>query len=249
VFANLLNNAAKYTPEGGRIDVFVERGAHDHAVVRVKDSGAGIPPAMLGAIFDMFVQVSGTARAAQGGLGIGLTLVKSLVELHGGTVSAKSEGANQGSEFTVSLPLLDHDVRAGTHARASLEAVAAQQRILVVDDNRDAAESLAALLGLLGAQTAVAFSGTEALRMAEGFEPTLGILDIGMPGMDGCELARRLRAHPQHHGMGLIALTGWGQSDDRVRIARAGFDHHLLKPVDEEELSLTLRKLGQRGSG
>ncbi|SFQ65112.1 His Kinase A (phospho-acceptor) domain-containing protein [Variovorax sp. OK605] len=249
VFSNLLNNAAKYTPEGGRIDVFVERGAHGHAVVRVKDSGAGIPPAMLGAIFDMFVQVSGTARAAQGGLGIGLTLVKSLVELHGGTVSAKSEGANQGSEFTVSLPLLDHDVRAGTHARASLEAVAAQQRILVVDDNRDAAESLAALLGLLGAQTAVAFSGTEALRMAEGFEPTLGILDIGMPGMDGCELARRLRAHPQHHGMGLIALTGWGQSDDRVRIARAGFDHHLLKPVDEEELSLTLRKLGQRGSG
>lgn len=246
VFANLLNNAAKYTPQGGHVDVFVERGSHGDAVVRVKDSGAGIPPAMLGAIFDMFVQVSGTARAAQGGLGIGLTLVKSLVELHGGTVDAKSDGVDRGSEFTVSLPLLDHRVQAGTHAGTTQEAVAARQRILVVDDNRDAAESLAALLGLLGAQTAVAFSGMEALRTADKFGPTLGILDIGMPAMDGCELARRLRAHPRHHGMGLIALTGWGQPDDRVRIARAGFDHHLLKPVDEEELSATLRKLGQR---
>jgi signal transduction histidine kinase/ActR/RegA family two-component response regulator len=249
VFANLLNNAAKYTPEGGRIDVFVEPDAHGHAVVRVKDSGAGIPPAMLGAIFDMFVQVSGTARAAQGGLGIGLTLVKSLVELHGGTVSAKSAGANQGSEFTVSLPLLDHGLQADAQAGASQEAVAAGHRILVVDDNRDAAESLAALLELLGAQTAVAFGGLDALEKAQHFHPSLGILDIGMPGMDGCELARRFRAHPRHHGMALVALTGWGQSDDRVRIARAGFDHHLLKPVGVEELTATLRKLGQRAGG
>jgi len=247
VFSNLLNNAAKYTPEGGRIDVFVERDDHGHAVVRVKDSGAGIPGEMLGAIFDMFVQVSGTARAAQGGLGIGLTLVKSLVELHGGTVSAKSEGANQGSEFIVSLPLLEHGVRAGAKARASQETIAAKHRILVVDDNRDAAESLAALLGLLGAQTAVAFSGADALEQAEHFNPSFGILDIGMPGMDGCELARRLRAHPRLHGMGLIALTGWGQADDRLRIARAGFDHHLLKPVDVEALSAALHKLAQRG--
>ncbi|MCR6477754.1 ATP-binding protein [Variovorax sp. ZS18.2.2] len=246
VFSNLLNNAAKYTPEGGRIDVFV---AHDddHAVVRIKDSGAGIPADMLGAIFEMFVQVSGTARAAQGGLGIGLTLVKSLVELHGGQISAKSDGPNQGSEFTVRLPLLDHGVQAGALKRSSQEAIAARHRILVVDDNRDAAESLATLLELLGAQTAVAFSGPDALQKAEGFRPTLGILDIGMPGMDGCELARRLRVHAMHHGMGLIALTGWGQPDDRVRIARAGFDHHLLKPVDMEELSAALLKLAQRG--
>lgn len=248
VFANLLNNAAKYTPEGGRIDVFVENDGQGHAVVRVKDSGAGIPAPMLGAIFDMFVQVSGTARAAQGGLGIGLTLVKSLVELHGGTVAAKSEGANRGSEFTVSLPLLDHGVRAGAKADASVQAMAAQHRILVVDDNRDAAESLAALLGLLGAQVAVAFNGTDALEKAEQFQPSVAVLDIGMPGMDGCELARRLRAHPQRYGIGLIALTGWGQPDDRLRIAQAGFDHHLLKPVDVEELTVALHKLEQRGA-
>jgi len=247
VFANLLNNAAKYTPEGGRIDVFVEQDGLGHAVVRVKDSGAGIPAAMLEAIFDMFVQVSGTARAAQGGLGIGLTLVKSLVELHGGTVGAASEGANRGSEFTVSLPLLDHGVRAGAMADPPEDTMAAQHRILVVDDNRDAAESLAALLGLLGAQAAVAFSGTEALAKAEHFQPSVAILDIGMPGMDGCELARRLRAHPQLHGIGLIALTGWGQPDDRLRIARAGFDHHLLKPVDVNELAVALHRLDGHG--
>jgi CheY-like chemotaxis protein len=247
VFSNLLNNAAKYTPEGGRIDVFVERDDDGHAVVRIKDSGAGIPADMLGAIFDMFVQVSGTARAAQGGLGIGLTLVKSLVELHGGKIEAASDGPNQGSEFTVRLPLLDHGLRADAHTTTSQEAIAARHRILVVDDNRDAAESLATLLDLLGAQTAVAFSGADALNKAEAFQPSLGILDIGMPGMDGCELARRFRAHPKFHGMGLIALTGWGQPDDRLRIARAGFDHHLLKPVDMDELSAALRKLAQRG--
>jgi signal transduction histidine kinase/ActR/RegA family two-component response regulator len=248
VFANLLNNAAKYTPEGGRIDVFVEHDGHGHAVVRVKDSGVGIPSAMLGAIFDMFVQVSGTARAAQGGLGIGLTLVKSMVELHGGTVSARSDGANQGSEFTVSLPLLDHGLRAGAKAGASEATMAVQHRILVVDDNRDAAESLGALLGLLGAQATVSFSGLDALAKAEHFQPSVAILDIGMPGMDGCELARRLRTHPRLHGIGLIALTGWGQPDDRLRIAQAGFDHHLLKPVDVEELAVALQKLDQRGA-
>ena len=245
VFSNLLNNAAKYTPAGGRIDVFVEH-EDRHAVVRIKDSGAGIPADMLGAIFEMFVQVSDTARAAQGGLGIGLTLVKSLVELHGGQIGAKSDGPNQGSEFTVRLPLLDHGVQARAHERGSQEAIAARHRILVVDDNRDAAESLATLLELLGAQTAVAFNGTDALAKAEDFRPSLGILDIGMPGMDGCELARRFRAHPLHHGMGLVALTGWGQPDDRVRIARAGFDHHLLKPVDMKDLSAALLKLAQR---
>ncbi|MGJ7603415.1 hybrid sensor histidine kinase/response regulator [Variovorax sp. LT1R20] len=246
VFSNLLNNAAKYTPEGGRIDVFVERDGTD-AVVRVRDNGAGLPPDMLASIFDMFVQVSGTARAAQGGLGIGLTLVKSLVELHGGTVSAKSDGLGQGSEFVVTLPLATaHDAGTEKSDAPSTEAAIARHSILVVDDNRDAAESLAALLGLLGARTAVAFSGVEALKAADSFRPSLAILDIGMPGMDGCELARRLRADPAHRGLTLVALTGWGQPDDRARIAQAGFDHHLLKPVDMEELSVALRRLAQR---
>jgi len=249
VFSNLLNNAAKYTPEGGRIDVFLEHDGDGHAVVRVKDSGAGIPAAMLDAIFEMFVQVSGTARAAQGGLGIGLTLVKSIVELHGGTVSAKSEGADRGSEFTVSLPLLGHGVRTGTESAAPEAAMAVNHRILVVDDNRDAAESLEALLALLGAKVAVAFNGSDALAKAELFEPSIAILDIGMPGMDGCELARRLRAHPRLHGIGLIALTGWGQPDDRLRIARAGFDHHLLKPLDVDELTVARQKLERRAAG
>ncbi|WP_395317154.1 ATP-binding protein [Variovorax sp. UC74_104] len=249
VFANLLNNAAKYTPEGGRIDVFLEQDGHGHAVVRVKDSGSGIPAAMLDAIFDMFVQVSGTARAAQGGLGIGLTLVKSIVELHGGSVAACSEGTDRGSEFTVSLPLLDHGVGAGAQTGAPEATIAVHHRILVVDDNRDAAESLEALLDLLGAQVAVAFSGLDALAKAEHFEPSIAILDIGMPGMDGCELARRLRAHPRLHDIGLIAVTGWGQPDDRLRIARAGFDHHLLKPVDVDELAAALQKLERRGAG
>jgi len=248
VFSNLLNNAAKYTPEGGQIDVFVERDGAN-AVVRIRDNGAGIPPDMLTSIFDMFVQVSGTARAAQGGLGIGLTLVKSLVELHGGKVGAKSGGLGEGSEFVVSLPLL---VRRGAEVedrpRPSAEAAIAQHSILVVDDNRDAAESLAALLGILGARTAVAFSGIEALKTADSFRPSLAILDIGMPGMDGCELARRLRDRPAHRGLTLVALTGWGQPDDRVRIAQAGFDHHLLKPVDMEELSTALRRLAHRDS-
>ena len=242
VFSNLLNNAAKYTPEGGRIEVFIAQEGL-HAVVRIKDNGAGIPPQMLGSIFDMFVQVSGTARAAQGGLGIGLTLVKSLVELHGGQVSARSDGLNKGSEFAVSLPLLERRTPVADATHAIAESAVARHSILVVDDNRDAAESLAALLDILGARTAVAFNGADALAKADSFRPSLAILDIGMPGMDGCELAKRLRGHPQHSGTALIALTGWGQPDDRVRIAQAGFDHHLLKPVDMAQLSAALQRL------
>ncbi|MET3495100.1 hybrid sensor histidine kinase/response regulator [Variovorax boronicumulans] len=248
VFSNLLNNAAKYTPEGGQVDVFVERD-DGHAVVRIRDNGVGIPREMLNSIFDMFVQVSGTARAAQGGLGIGLTLVKSLVELHGGSVSARSDGLRKGSEFTVTLPLIRQSAGSGeSPGGASDEAVIARHSILVVDDNRDAAESLVALLEIIGARTAVAFNGPDALKQAESFRPTLAILDIGMPGMDGCELARRLRADPALEGLTLVALTGWGQPDDRARIAQAGFDHHLLKPADMQELSTALRQLEQRGA-
>jgi signal transduction histidine kinase len=242
VFANLLNNAAKYTPPGGHVRVAVER-AGSRARVRVSDDGLGIPAEMLPSIFGMFVQVSDTSRTAQGGLGIGLTLVKSLVELHGGTVSASSAGLGLGTEFVVELPLAHAGITAAT-ARVQQPALPAiTGTVLIVDDNRDAADTLSDLLQLSGATTFVAYDGMEALVTAASERPQLAILDIGMPGMDGCELARTLRADPAHAGMVLVALTGWGQQDDRRRIADAGFDLHFLKPIDIAELSVAVRRL------
>ena len=236
VFANLLNNAAKYTPPRGRVDLKVER-AGNHVRVRISDNGAGLPPDMLTAIFGIFVQVAGTARVAQGGLGIGLTLVKSLVELHGGTVRADSAGLGQGTQLIVELPLCADSRRHDDESpRLPSRAKPLTERILVVDDNRDAADSLAALLEALGAQPFVAYSGLDALDIATQVRPTVAILDIGMPGMDGCELAERLRSDSLHAGLMMIALSGWGQADDRERIAAAGFDHHLLKPADVPRL-------------
>jgi signal transduction histidine kinase/CheY-like chemotaxis protein len=238
VFSNLLNNAAKYTPPGGRLDLWCSQEGRE-AVVRVTDSGAGIAPEMLDSIFDMFVQVSGTDRAAQGGLGIGLTLVKSLVELHGGRVEAASPGLDRGATFTVRLPLaaapeLAEPVAAGRVAPAP--AAAGTGSVLVVDDNQDAADSLGELLGAMGLGVQVAYSGEQALQAAAGRHFDAAVLDIGMPGMDGCDLARRLRARPGSEDLRLIALTGWGQDSDRARFASAGFDHHLLKPVDADAL-------------
>jgi CheY-like chemotaxis protein len=202
--------------------------------VRIRDNGAGLPTDMLSAIFGIFVQVPGTARIAQGGLGIGLTLVKSLVELHGGNVRAASEGLGKGTEVIVELPLagMTEAAHDPTMMAVPVRASALLERILVVDDNRDAADSLAALLEALGAAPFVAYDGLDALDIASQVRPTAAILDIGMPGMDGCELAQRLRASVAHADMLLIALSGWGQADDRERIAAAGFDHHLLKPAD-----------------
>jgi len=236
VFSNLLNNAAKYTAPGGKIRVVLREEGHS-AVVEVWDNGTGIAPEMLGSIFDMFVQVSGTSKAAQGGLGIGLTLVKSLVELHGGKVEARSDGIGRGAMFCVRLPLarIEADVpQPPVPAPAARGWPASLPReVLIVDDNRDAADALSDLLRSLGASTRVAYSGDAALRaVAEGPPPGLAILDIGMPGMDGCELATRLRANPALNGLVLVALTGWGQRGDKERIATAGFDHHLLKPLD-----------------
>lgn len=234
VFSNLLNNAAKYTAPGGKIRVALRKEGRQ-AVVEVWDNGTGIAPEMLKSIFEMFVQVSGTSKAAQGGLGIGLTLVKSLVELHGGSVEANSPGLGRGAMFCVRLPL----ARAGSDpARSPAAAVQSWPpslpgTVLIVDDNRDAADALSDLLQSLGASTHVAYSGDAALRaVAEGLRPGLAILDIGMPGMDGCELAIRLRADPALKGLVLVALTGWGQQGDKDRIATAGFNHHLLKPLD-----------------
>jgi len=242
IFSNLLNNAAKYTPGGGSIQVRVKPSGH-HVSVQVQDTGVGIAKDMLESIFGMFVQVSGTARAAQGGLGIGLTLVKSLVELHGGTVTAASQGMGHGAQFTVTLPVRASGMQAKLPAAVPLPPVPIANNILVVDDNRDSADSMASMLDSLGATTAVAYDGEEALRKAAEMRPSIAILDIGMPLMDGCELARRLRSDPIHEGIVLVALTGWGQTTDRERIASAGFDRHLLKPVDIGKLTHILQRL------
>jgi signal transduction histidine kinase/CheY-like chemotaxis protein len=240
VFSNLLNNAAKYTPSGGRLRLSCAQEGLE-ALVRVADSGVGIAPEMLDSIFDMFVQVNGTDRAAQGGLGIGLTLVKSLVELHGGRVHAESAGLGRGATFEVRLPLLAAAVLAEpVEVRRSADGPAETDpfggSVLVVDDNQDAADSLGELLGAMGMGVQVAYSGEQALQVAAGWHFDIAVLDIGMPGMDGCELARRLRARPGREDVKLIALTGWGQDSDRERFASAGFDHHLLKPVDPAAL-------------
>jgi signal transduction histidine kinase len=240
VFANVLNNAAKYTPAGGRVGVSIECG--DMVKVRVRDNGIGVPPEMLPQIFDMFVQVSGTARAAQGGLGIGLTLVKTLVEMHGGRVRASSPGVGLGTEITIELPRAGMDApTARGDGAAFAPATGLPDLVLVVDDNEDAANSLAMYLDAIGATTDVAYDGEQALALVAEKRPPVAILDIGMPGMDGCELAQRLREDPRNEGMLLIALTGWGQPDDRARVTEAGFDHHLLKPPDIAQLMALLQ--------
>ena len=246
VFSNLLNNAAKYTPRAGHIAV-VARRENDHAVVEVRDDGIGIAPEMLDSIFDMFVQASGTAKSAQGGLGIGLTLVKSLVELHGGSIGAGSAGLGQGAQFAVRLPLRAPVAALPPPAPETPAMVAAQAAlVLVVDDNKDAADTLAEFIQALGYSVLVAYSGQDALQRLAGTQPALAILDIGMPGMDGCELAQHIRGDPTQAGMQLIALTGWGQPRDRERTAAAGFDHHLVKPLDVDALTGLLQALPQR---
>jgi signal transduction histidine kinase/CheY-like chemotaxis protein len=233
VFANLLNNAAKYTNQGGLITISSRR-ENGNAVISVKDNGIGIAPNLLAQVFDMFMQVDRSTRRSQGGLGIGLTLVKSLVGMHGGTVEARSNGPGLGSEFLVRLPLLDESALPAETTRR-IEPLPAR-RILIVDDSRDGGESLAMLLRVLGGEVALAHSGRQALEKVNTFRPDVALLDIGMPGMDGYEVARRIRANPAHRHMQLIALTGWGQDEDRQRSAAAGFNHHLVKPADVDQL-------------
>ncbi len=232
VLTNLLNNAARYTPEGGRIwlTAEVEGGG---VVVSVRDTGIGIPPGMLPHIFGLFAQVGRAEERAGGGLGIGLSLVKSLTEMHGGSVEARSEGPGRGSEFVVRWPLPAEQPPAGVNAPPDNAPAAVRAlRVLVVDDNADAAESLAMLLRLWGHDVAVAQDGPAALRTAAARPPEVALLDIGLPGMDGYELARLLRQQPGPGRAVLVALTGWGQEEDRRRAREAGFDHHLVKPVD-----------------
>ena len=245
VVGNLLTNSAKYTEANGRIWLTAHREGDD-AVLSVRDTGIGIAPDMLPHVFELFVQADHASTRAHGGLGIGLTLVRSLVEMHNGTVQARSDGLGQGSEFIIRFPLL---IQAKT-VRGQFEAVEAEQvtrssghRLLVVDDNHDAANSLALLLRLQGYEVRVAHDGLSAIDAARAFQPELVFLDIGMPGMDGYEVSRRLRQMSGMDGVPVVALTGWGQQEDRRRTAEAGFTHHLVKPPDPDALKEVLARL------
>jgi len=263
---NVLANAAKYTEGAGRISL-VARQSADTVEIRVRDTGIGIPSALLPMIFDMFTQLRHDTDRSQSGLGIGLALVRKLLEMHGGTVTASSEGDGLGSEFLITLPVISND-RARSSASAEsysnghiasvavgaasgADAGAAQQvrrRILVADDNSDALESLATLLELGGHEVFSAANGALALESAERNLPEVALLDIGMPKLDGYEVARRIRAQPWGRGITLVALTGWGQDSDRRRSGEAGFDTHLVKPLDLDKLTELLERLPVRDS-
>jgi PAS domain S-box-containing protein len=244
VFANLLNNAAKYTERGGHIWLTAER-QDQEAVVTIRDNGIGILPEMLPRIFDMFMQINQSLERSQGGLGIGLTLVKRLVEMHEGTVEVHSDGPGLGSQFRVRLPLVTrsspekHEETFGAVASPP----SSSRRILVVDDNEDSAESLAMMLRIMGHHVVAAYNGLEALEIARTTRPEVIFLDLGMPNISGYELARRLRQQPWGQDMILVALTGWGQEEDRRRTQEAGFHQHLVKPADPAILTQMLAQL------
>jgi PAS domain S-box-containing protein len=246
ILSNLLNNAAKYTDEGGRIELTVKR-LDGEVFVRVKDSGIGIPEDTLPRIFDLFVQASRSLDRSQGGLGIGLTLVRSLVELHGGSVHAHSAGTGQGSEFVVRLPVLTNRVPAQTPPSFPARTNGQRARVLVVDDNCDAALSLAMLLESSGHTVRTAADGPSALALAPSFRPHVVLLDIGLPQMNGYEVARQLRGQPGTAIDMLVALTGYGGLEDRRRSHEAGFDRHLVKPLDPLELEKLLAEWNPNG--
>ncbi len=238
ILVNLLTNAAKYTPEGGRITARAFA-ADGFAVFKIKDTGLGIPEPMLHRVFELFTQVNPSLDRSQGGLGIGLTVVRKLAELHGGSVSAASEGSGRGSEFTVRLPLSDAPMPSAVGGRGSPHAVK-PQKVLVVDDNVDTARSLALLLRGSGHSVEVAHDGYAALDAARSFRPETIILDLGLPGLDGYQVAEQLRADNNFRQTRLIALSGYGQADDRRRSNEVGFDQHLVKPVDYRDLSAAI---------
>jgi signal transduction histidine kinase/ActR/RegA family two-component response regulator len=247
VFANLLNNAAKYTERGGRIDL-AAKADETTVAISVRDTGVGMAPALIARAFDMFAQADSTHVRAQGGLGIGLTLVRSLVEMHGGSVTGHSEGPGLGSEFVVHLPLVHGADQPGS-AHAAPEAprkIQAPTRVLVVDDNQDAANALGAMLKILGAEVDVAHNGRSALEFVQIHRPAIAFLDIGMPDMDGYELARRIQTLPDSQTTLLVALTGWGQAKDRLETKAAGFHHHLVKPTDIDTIQALLNATTSR---
>jgi PAS domain S-box-containing protein len=236
IFTNLLNNAAKYTPAGGDIELILERQGQEAEVI-VRDNGIGIPAGMAAAIFDMFVQVDTSFERSHGGLGIGLTLAQQLTLLHGGRIEARSAGVGHGSEFCVRPPLLPAEMASATASHEETgPAHPGDRKVLIVDDNVDAAISLSLLLQTLGFSTRVAHDGREALATAPEFKPEVVVLDIGMPGLSGYDVARELRSRPGGSALRLVALTGWGHEEDKRMAREAGFDHHLTKPVSIDEL-------------
>ena len=245
VFGNLLGNACKYTDPGGRIEVIVQQQGSD-VVVRVADNGIGIRRDLLTTVFDRFVQLDRSASRRQGGLGIGLALVKRLVELHGGTITAHSPGLGLGSEFAVRLPILTRQlVLPGPAAVPTQPIHGAALRILLVDDNRDAVESLAVLLAVTGYEARLAHDGFDAIEQAGSYRPDVILLDIGLPQMSGYEVCRTIRKQPWGKAIAVIALTGWGQEADRRRTSEAGFSGHLVKPVNYADLLKLLAQLGE----
>jgi CheY-like chemotaxis protein len=260
VLSNLLNNAAKYTEDGGRIDLIVER-AQGEVVIRVRDNGIGIAPERLPTIFDMFTQIEGAADRSQGGLGIGLTLARRLVELQGGRIEARSAGLGKGSEFVIRLPALAEPAEPAPKPEERLSAKSGgPRRVLVVDDNVDSAESIAVLLRLDGHEVRLAHDGEAALEEARSFKPDVMFLDLSLPKIDGYEVARRLRKEPALSGMTLVAMTGYGHEEERRRTREAGFHSHLVKPADFNTLrellssppanpSLNEQSLDERRSG
>jgi signal transduction histidine kinase len=243
VFANLLNNSAKYTERGGLIRLSAEL-CEGRVVVRVRDNGVGIPAEAMPWLFEMFSQVDRNLERAQGGLGIGLTLVKRLVEMHGGVVYAVSEGAGRGSEFVVELPVGECVPEPEeSSADDGGQAVAPKRRILVVDDNRDSATSLSMMLSLMGNETRTAHDGLEAVEAAAAFRTDVILLDIGLPKLNGYDACRRIREQSNGCRPVVVACTGWGQVEDRRRTTEAGFDHHLVKPLDPDALQELLAGL------
>jgi PAS domain S-box-containing protein len=242
VFSNLLINAAKYTDQGGQVRLEARREG-EYVAVSIRDNGIGIAADMLPRLFTMFTQASTAATRAEGGLGVGLSLVRGLVTLHGGTVVARSEGPGKGSEFVVRLPAgtaaEEHSVTAARERHVAREGL----KILVVDDNRDAADTCAMLLEISGHHVQTAYTGHEALDLAESFAPHAVLLDIGLPDLSGYDLARQMRAAPCGQDLILVAVTGWGQEEDRKRALAAGFDHHLVKPIAAEALEQLLRSV------
>ncbi len=249
VFGNLLSNSARYTERGGRIWLAAEQRSGE-VVVSVRDTGIGIPADALPHIFDMFSQVDRSLERSTGGLGIGLALVKGLVEMHGGSVTAKSDGLGKGSLFTVRLPTLENRTERVTPATPEDGAAETgpKRRILVVDDNRDSASSMAMILKLSGNEVCTAHDGLDAVKSAERFRPEVVLMDVGMPHLNGYEATRRIREQSWGQGMVVIALTGWGQEDDKVRSQDAGCDGHLVKPINLSDLEKLLAELTSRDS-
>jgi PAS domain S-box-containing protein len=234
VFGNLLNNSSKYTKAPGAILLSAKR-VDDEVVVTVKDNGAGIPADKLDSIFDMFMQIEGTSDRSQGGLGIGLTLVKRLVEMHGGSIESRSAGEGMGSEFIVRLPVLGRRLISPEH-RTGVPRATPARRVLIVDDNQDSADSLAMLMQITNNEAYLAHDGVEAVEAIEKHRPEVVLLDIGLPKLDGHEVCRRVRKQPWGKDIVIIALTGWGQEADRRKSQEAGFDGHLVKPIDYDKL-------------